>query len=161
MKWDTDQKIGVGHRRLHAITKNYYYLKISRLADFASRLTARLYLLSCLKNERILVQAHSAATKFFAVYMDQNESGLSLGVCWHHEYYQSYQFLELFVLHRTVMSPSCELLAITFYPRNFWEILEKSFKTKIDFNEMNILELAKSLAISQSSINMSSCHAFT
>ena len=32
--------------------------------------------------------------------------------------------------------------------------------TKIDFNEINILELAKNLATSQYSINMSINHAF-
>ena len=51
-------------------------------------------------------------------------------------------------------------VTITFYPRNSWKFQENSFKTKIDFNEINILELAKDLAISQYSINMSKCHVF-
>ena len=50
---------------------------------------------------------------------------------------------------------------ITFHPRKFQKFFESSFKTKIDFNEINILELAKNLAISLSSISMSTCHAFT
>ena len=52
-------------------------------------------------------------------------------------------------------------VTITFHPQNSREILENLFKTKIDFNEINILELARNLAISQPSINMSICNAFT
>ena len=50
---------------------------------------------------------------------------------------------------------------ITFYLQNTREILENPFKTKIDFNEINTLELARNLAISQPSINVSICNAFT
>ena len=52
-------------------------------------------------------------------------------------------------------------VTITFHPRNSRKFLENSFKTKIDFKEINILELTKSLAISETSINISIFHAFT
>ena len=43
---------------------------------------------------------------------------------------------------------SWRIVTITFYPENSWEILENPFKTRIDLIEINILELAKNLAIS-------------
>ena len=65
----------------------------------------------------------------------------------------SIKYLSVFYLTSNV--------TITLHPQNSRKFLENSFKTKIDFEEINNLELAKSLAISQTSININIFHDFT
>ena len=59
----------------------------------------------------------------------------------------------------SILSKVC--VTITFHLQNSQKLLESSFKTKIYFNEINVLELSKNLAISQPSININICNAFT